>query len=165
MDLIDLPEEILIHILQFLPSTDLLECRLVSLYFRKLVDGYAQLQYIIQLKYDGLVDTGGVASTVSFAERLQHLHDRRRAWERMQWRRQFKVPMPQDCQTYELVGGLYVQSRTHQDLTIVRLPMAEDEAPPEPKVIMLDFFSRDFAMDPSQECVVLSARKGSPSRC
>ncbi|KAL1743825.1 hypothetical protein HDZ31DRAFT_5890, partial [Schizophyllum fasciatum] len=151
--LLHLPEEILVHILHFLAADDLLNCRKVSHHVCKIVDSYAQLQYTIQLRFDGLVDTGPLPGALSYAERLQHLHARQRAWERLQWRRRFQVPMPQDCQTYELVGGLYVQSRTHQDLTILRLPTADDAAPAAPRNVDLNVFSRDFAMDPSQECV------------
>lgn len=122
------------------------------------MDLHIELQYKIELFVDGMID--GPPSSVTAAERLQMLLDRRKAWAQLQWKERFIVPMQGDCQAYELVGGVFAKTMSlispvepSRHLTASWLPSSNKE---ERHLVRNDLGmdTRDFAMDPSQDLII-----------
>ncbi|KAF9448675.1 hypothetical protein P691DRAFT_775215 [Macrolepiota fuliginosa MF-IS2] len=79
--LLDLPLEILTHILLHLPSTSVVICQGVNRYLHALIFESTELQYHIHLGISGLVDNP--RCDLSVAERLSLLLVRERRWEEL----------------------------------------------------------------------------------
>lgn len=163
----------------------------VSRRWRQIINGTLALQYKIELGADGLVDgiqgAGGI--TAALPERLRALRRRRDAWRRLAFRRCVTVPMPGECQAYELVAGMFVKAMhndgdsdvygvggplppaffgplpTSRHMRIATLPSAFEES----KTVVredIGVFCRDFAIDPTQDLMVMVEQQdGCVLRC
>lgn len=150
----------------------------VNRVWQQLINGTLALQYKIELGANGLVDgapgAGGIPAAVP--ERMRALCRRQEAWRKLAFRHCVRVPMPGECQAYELTGGMFVKAM-HSDTTpgtdgvdmlaqlfgpqmasrhmrIVELPGSTNG---ENKMIRDDIglFCRDFAVDPTQDLMVM----------
>jgi hypothetical protein len=123
------------------------------------VDNSLELQYLIELGTDNMIDGSRKPGSLSTAERLRLLLDRRRRWRELDWSQRVSVDMPAQCMAYELVGGSFAKTMVVDDpekkqLMITKLPsryrnvsttIHEDLGVP----------ARDFAIDPSQDLLAL----------
>lgn len=110
----------------------------------------------------------GPPSSVSPAERLKVLLERRKAWSLLDWKKEVISPMEGACQAYELVGGVFAKSmipgpfhnltEIHPQFTTSWLPSSSDEG--RTMQIDLDIVARDFAMDPSQDLIIFLETAG-----
>ncbi|EKM51060.1 uncharacterized protein PHACADRAFT_103833 [Phanerochaete carnosa HHB-10118-sp] len=159
--LLDLPTELLIEILKYLQSRDILRCQSVCRALRDIVAGCVELQYIIELAADNLVDGTRKPGSPSTAERLKLLLDRRRRWRELDWTQKVVVPIPGQCQAYEFVGGTFAKSMGTGDnwtgskhLNVTWLPTRDGQAR---SLVREDLGvpTRDFAVDPSQDMIAL----------
>lgn len=161
--LLDLPTELLIEVLKYLRHHDLLRCQEVCRTLHDLVRDCVELQYIIELAADNLVDGSRKPGSPSTAERLQLLLDRRRRWRELDWTQKVVVPIPGQCQAYELVGGTFAKSMSTTNaeswagprhLNVTWLPTRDT---PAHSIIRNDLGipTRDFAIDPSQDLIAL----------
>ncbi|KAF9236004.1 hypothetical protein BU15DRAFT_89346 [Melanogaster broomeanus] len=128
--------------------------------FKDIIDVSLELQYRIGLAFDGMID--GPPSPLSTGERLSRLRSLRRAWSTLSCTSTVTVPMPGPCYAYELVGGIFCKTQDiqrHQRLgsrrfSVTWLPSSHN---PGHTLVHEDVGipSRDFAMDPSQDLMVL----------
>lgn len=102
----------------------------------------------------------GPPSSVSVAERLELLRQRRRAWSLLEWYEEHDVPMPGSCQAYELVGGVFAKTTNielgnhgSRHFVATWLPSKTDlgRSLTRPDI---GIPTRDFAIDPSQDLVI-----------
>ncbi|KZT66482.1 hypothetical protein DAEQUDRAFT_674869 [Daedalea quercina L-15889] len=155
-----LPVEIIVPILGGLAYRDLLTCRLVCRAFNDVIKNSLELQYKIELAADGLVDGTGV--TLTTAERLALLLDRRKRWRVLDWTSRSAVSVPGACQAYELVDGVFAKSMSgshlygpgSHHLNATWLPTRSQ---PARSLVREDIgvATRDFAIDPSQDLIAL----------
>ena len=92
--------------------------------------------------------------SLSTGERLRLLLDQRRRWRHLQFTKQMTVDMTPQCHAYELVGGTFAKVDGANILTLLQLPNpGQDTA----TVIrrLLDIPTKDFALDPTQDLLVL----------
>jgi hypothetical protein len=73
-------------------------CRL----WKDTIDGSSEIRLSIELWADGMVS--GDARGATRAETLKALHQRRRAWLRLEWASRETFPVEQLSRAYELVG-------------------------------------------------------------
>ena len=134
--------------------------RQVCRYFNKVINDSIEMQYIIELGADGMVDGARTNGTLPTANRLQLLLNRRARWRMLDWTDRFPVELDGNCHAYELVGGLFAKTMSHNNstgakhLTIIDLPTRTAE---ERKHVCEDIgvHSRDFAIDPSQDLIAV----------
>ncbi|KAF9222211.1 hypothetical protein BS17DRAFT_736128 [Gyrodon lividus] len=157
--LVDLPTELLIAVFLHANHRTILRCRSVCRKFKDVIDASVELQYRIELALDGMID--GPSSLFSTGERLSRLRSLRRSWSTLSWTSKVTVPMPGACYAYELVGGIFckTQNAQHQphgsrQLSATWLPPSDG---PGHVLVREDIGvpTRDFAMDPSQDLMVL----------
>ncbi|KAI9446939.1 hypothetical protein F5148DRAFT_746642 [Russula earlei] len=146
------------------PSSDLLHSHThLPLYdvckqFHALITSSLLLQYRIELAADGLVDgpSGGPASTT--AARMELLLERRAAWRALRPSRRAAVALAGHFHAYELVGGLFAKAL--EEFGAARRLVASwlpSNAAGETRLVVDDLGVRtkDFALDPAQELIVL----------
>ena len=109
---------------------------------------------------DGMID--GPPSLVSIGERLDRLRALRQAWATLNWSSKVVVPMPGPCHAYELVGGIFCKTHHSQHhrfssrhLTAMHLPSSTDPAGRLLRREDVGLPTRDFAIDPSQDLIIL----------
>ena len=109
---------------------------------------------------DGMTD--GPPSLVSIGERLDRLRALRQAWATLNWSSKVVVPMPGPCHAYELVGGIFCKTHHSQHhrfssrhLTAMHLPSSTDPAGRLLRREDVGLPTRDFAIDPSQDLIIL----------
>ncbi len=124
--------------------------------FRDIIKDSIELQYQIELAADGMVDGPHCSGSLSTAERLRLLIDRRQRWRSLDWTRKVTVELPGVCQAYELVGGVFAKSMMSgaKHLVAAWLPTRDTEV----QTIIredLGFPTRDFAIDPTQDLIAL----------
>ena len=187
LQLLDLPVEILSEILCQLDHIHILRCSVVwAFYFSKnsdptltplrscnkvckqlhvLINTSLALQYRIELASDGLVNgqPGGSASTT--AARMEILLERRAAWRALRPNRRTSVAFAGHCHAYELVGGLFAKAL--EDFGIARRFVASwlpGNGRGESRFVVDDLGVRikDFALDPSQDLLVLLEHRPAP---
>ncbi|KAG1814697.1 uncharacterized protein BJ212DRAFT_347695 [Suillus subaureus] len=78
VELLSLPEELLLYILSFLPWQDILRCTSLCKVLRQAYISSSELQYITELGGQQLLPVFG--GYVSFSKRLQFLRDKAHAW-------------------------------------------------------------------------------------
>jgi len=148
-----LPMELVIDILSALDFRSLLTCRRVCRLFHMLVHDCTALQYCIELAVAGMED--GPPSSVSAAERLNRLRQYKAAWDSLKWVRDETIDM--SGHLWELYGGVLAQyDSVGQSLNFRQLP--SDSRGIECQVWSVEILGtrlRDFAMDPSQDLLVL----------
>lgn len=106
--LLDLPPELLIHILSGLSSNDtLFSIQLVNRYLHNLIRESSLLQYQIETKYAGVEDNP--QSTTVVAERLKTLRRTEHAWTNFIVSKQINLPiLHRSSGLYDLTAGVYV---------------------------------------------------------
>ncbi|KAJ7127882.1 hypothetical protein C8R44DRAFT_778953 [Mycena epipterygia] len=154
----DIPLDLIPEILIFLDAKSLLSCSLVCRLWHDIVTSSPALQYAIELWADGLVP--GDSGTLTPAETLAALHERRRAWKNMQWTTQNIVPIESlmTCHAYELAGGVFAQQTHGPDFMSVSLPsilQAPDKATATHTIAINPDHFEDFAIDPSQDLLAI----------
>ncbi|KAM5545812.1 hypothetical protein V8D89_000850 [Ganoderma adspersum] len=150
--LLDLPEELLLECFKYLDHKTLI-CKTL----RRPIKGSLELQYLIELGADGLIE--GVGCNLPTSERLRRLLQRRARWRYLDWTQITPVAAPALCQAYELVDGVFASSMGSdfsgsRHLQLTWLPTSTDEA----RTVARDDLGvrmRDFAIDPSQDLMVL----------
>ncbi|KAF9232387.1 hypothetical protein BU15DRAFT_81300 [Melanogaster broomeanus] len=140
---IDLPPELLTAIFLHTDSRTISRCRSVCRRFKDVVDSSVELQYRVELALDGMID--GPPSLISTGERLARLRSLRRTWSTLSCTSKVTVPMPGACYAYELTRATS-RRRGSRLRTIPGRTLVHDD---------IGVPTRDFAMDPSQDLVVL----------
>jgi hypothetical protein len=176
----NLPNELLVIILESLDVPMFLRCRQVSkrhIYeslvfkqfmqlsrrFDKLVTSSISLEYRIELFAANLTDGLAVASR-STKSRLFRLKQHQTAWNNLTWSHMQPIPLT-DTElkipvhtSWELVGGM-LGLADHRSIRFVRLPsLLRDIAQEEWRFDDIGFHIRDFTMDRSQDLLVLLER-------
>ncbi|KIJ62437.1 hypothetical protein HYDPIDRAFT_30404 [Hydnomerulius pinastri MD-312] len=128
--------------------------------FKDIIDTSVELQYHIELALDGMMD--GPPSPLSTGERLSRLRSLRSSWSTLSWKSKVTVPMPGACYAYEFVGGVFCKTHNIQQhprigsrqFSATWLPSSHD---PGHTLVREDLGlpTRDFAMDPSQDLIIL----------
>jgi hypothetical protein len=125
---------------------------------RNVVNDCVELQYIIELAADNMIDGPRKPGTLCTAERLSLLLERRQRWRDLDWAKRVTVPIPGQCQAYELVGGSFAKAMGRNgesnQLNTTSLPTRSKPA----STILRDDLgvtTRDFAIDPSQDLLAL----------
>ncbi len=131
-----------------------------------LVTASLALQYRIELASDGLVNgqAGGSAFSTT-AARMEILLERRAAWRTLRPNRRTSVALAGHCHAYELVGGLFAKAL--EDFGAARRLVASwlpGNGRGERRFVVDDLGVRikDFALDPSQDLIVLLEHRPAP---
>ncbi|KAF9453488.1 hypothetical protein P691DRAFT_755543 [Macrolepiota fuliginosa MF-IS2] len=105
--LLDLPPEILTHVLLYLPFTSVVACKGINHHFMTLISESAELQYYIHLGISGLVDNP--LCDISISERLDRLLARERRWKELDFdfEKTVDVPFPAQRDSSKLTGGVF----------------------------------------------------------
>ncbi|KAH7886541.1 hypothetical protein F5I97DRAFT_1966709 [Phlebopus sp. FC_14] len=173
--LISLPPELLVAIFMHSDCQTMLRCCRVCRRFKDIIDASVELQYIIELVLDGMIDGGGSSSSSAYpsiTDRLNRLRQLRHSWLNLTWRSAFLVPIQGACYAYEFVGGIFCKTSHAQafrwgsrQFNATWLPSSA--APRREKNGVkrvtaksltredLGVPTRDFAIDPSQDLIVL----------
>lgn len=108
MMLLDLPPELLVHILLGLPPNDIVSsAQLVNRYLHNLIQESSPLQYHIETKYAGVEDNP--QSTMVAAERLDVLRRSQHAWSDFVVGKRVNLPVRhRSSGLYDLTAGVYV---------------------------------------------------------
>ncbi|TCD61584.1 hypothetical protein EIP91_008187, partial [Steccherinum ochraceum] len=140
-------------------TRDLLTTGLVCCELYNIIKTSLDLQYNIELAADGMIDGPRGSGSLSTAQRLELLLDRRQRWRTLNWTRQVTVPVMGSCQAYELVGGMFAKSMGQgaggsRHLITTWLPSRTKSARSTVRED-LGVPTRDFAIDPSQDLIAL----------
>jgi F-box domain len=109
--LLDLPEELLIHILSYFPFYSLLSYRSISQAFNTLISHSKRLQYSIALETHRVVHNPNCS--LSLAERLRLLEAREEAWRsfNLQFMQRIDVPYHSSW-VHDINGGIFLLGDT-----------------------------------------------------
>ena len=129
---------------------------------REIISSCVELLYTIELAADNLVDGSRKPGSLSTAERLNLLLDRRKRWRELDWTKKVVVPIEGQCQAYEFVGGAFAKSMGmggdtwsgSKHLNVTWLPGRDAQH----KAIIREDLGvpmKDFAIDPSQDLIAL----------
>ncbi len=107
LTLVDLPPEILTHILLLLPSPSVLACAKANRYFLDLISDSVEVRYHIHRSISGQLNNP--YSKLPIYDRLVELLVRERRWEEISadFERTIDVPFPSSG-IYDLTGGIYL---------------------------------------------------------
>ncbi|KAF8196413.1 hypothetical protein BJ912DRAFT_110485 [Pholiota molesta] len=160
-DLFDLPRELWMQIFSNLDAISLAQCAMTCKHIYETFKSSSQLLYIVQLHLDGLKDAG---NSTPHSELIQHLLRHRNAWLSLTPRARLEyvaLEMKHSCRAYEFVGGVFADTdRRH--LEIVWLPTSNSGSRTLRRTLS-GMSVRDFAMDPTQDLIVLLEDKAIPS--
>ncbi|KAJ7701780.1 hypothetical protein B0H17DRAFT_976205 [Mycena rosella] len=126
--LLDVPPELLIHILSFLPTESLSACRNSSRFLNECINDSVELQYLIARTAAGVTDHPSAPHPIT--DRLTMLHARENAFKQAtpSWVRSIAVPFPTSG-LYEVSAGFFfLGEEDRQALRYVELP--SEPAPP-----------------------------------
>ncbi|TFK63169.1 hypothetical protein BDN72DRAFT_847935 [Pluteus cervinus] len=157
-----LPSELWQWIFCLLPGRDLYHgAQLVCRSFHDIIKGSPELQYLIALFHEGMVDTG--SSNLPFSDRFRLLHNRRAAWDNLNWELFPKDISPHGPRhAFGFVGGLFAAlSISRNNFAVIRLPL---KTSPSKQTVFaqLDIRFFDFLFDPTQDVVILLAKDTGP---
>jgi len=107
-----------------------------------------------------MVDSGSI--TLSHADRLAKLRDRRKAWSSLNWKKRSVVRVQGLCHAYELVGGVFVKASGGLHFLASWLPGSTTEEGRQIHRDDLRMEARDFAIDPGQDLIIF-VEEGDPS--
>lgn len=98
------------------------------------------------------------SSSLNTADKLSLLLERRRRWRDLDWATGYTVPIPGQYQAYELVGGSFAKAIGDAEgstaLNVTSLP-SRTQTPSSILLPDLGVIAKDFAIDPSQDLLVL----------
>ncbi|KAJ7758892.1 hypothetical protein B0H14DRAFT_2975470 [Mycena olivaceomarginata] len=157
----DIPQEIILEILALVDEKTLIQsCPLVCRLWKDTIDGSSEIRLSIELWADGMVS--GDARGATRAETLKALHQRRRAWLRLEWASRETFPVEQLSRAYELVDGIFAQQTIGLDsesFSTLCLPSARDPISTTMSVGDLNMEPRDFVLDPTQDLVAFVSER------
>ncbi|GJJ09906.1 hypothetical protein Clacol_004130 [Clathrus columnatus] len=162
---LQLPEEILISVIEKLTLKDILRISETCQSLYKLIGTSAAIRYQIEINVSGVVDG---ESSLPKADRLAILKRAERNWSTVQFARTETLKR-RPGNLWELYGGMLAfsispsdappNSRIYQGLTFIELPSAVRGTTSKVHHLEdLDYNIRDFGMDPSQDLLVLIER-------
>ncbi|KAG2140120.1 hypothetical protein DEU56DRAFT_735144 [Suillus clintonianus] len=123
--LIQLPPEILCHVLAFLDAYDLMRIRKTSKRLKEIVDDSEMLQYTIDLSYFQMIPVGPSETDVPPATLRKQLGLYNAAWQRAEYEWKCSLPSLMLGQIYAFGGGIY-GSAGENCISFARLPSASD---------------------------------------
>ncbi|KAJ3509810.1 hypothetical protein NLJ89_g5021 [Agrocybe chaxingu] len=153
-----LPEELISEIMMLLDSYSMLQMALSCRSFHETFQT-KPIRYIYELGLNGMQDAG---SGKAPDELLVLLRDRQRGWLELDWKSDHAVKAPGAQLSLKLVTGMLSYS-DGADIVVISLPSAR-KAGHTIHRISLDFEIRDFAIDPSQDLVVVLEAIELPNR-
>ena len=124
--------------------------------FRDIIAETTYLQLIIELAVAGKA-TGNIDDASSSRAILQSLRKHQSAWNSLKWTEELKIPM-KNGRLWELFGGVLGQSSEDSSLFFYQLPSSLRNIEAKDWALSakdIDVHARDFAMDPSQDLLVL----------
>ncbi|KAG1750126.1 hypothetical protein EDB19DRAFT_1629386, partial [Suillus lakei] len=123
--LVQLPPELLCHVLVFLDAYDLVRVRKICKVLKEIVDNSEILQYTIDLSYFQMIPVGSSETDVPPATRRKRLRLHDDAWQRVEYKLKFTLPSSMLGQIYAFGGGIY-GSAEENCIRFARLPAASD---------------------------------------
>ncbi|KAF9475481.1 hypothetical protein BDN70DRAFT_249595 [Pholiota conissans] len=159
INLLDIPEELHIHILSYLDAFSLIHCAMTNKSLYKTFKTSSQLEYVVQLHLDGLEGTG-TRGTQSYSELISRLLRRRQAWILPEWNQMTTIHMQYENHAYELIGDVFMNSDRHQHLETVWLPTSNRQNVLRVDRALHGMEARDMTMDPTQDVVVILDSEG-----
>ncbi|KAJ7662067.1 hypothetical protein DFH06DRAFT_1191362 [Mycena polygramma] len=161
--LLDVPPELLVHILSFLSLDALHECRQVSRFLAEFISSSIELQYLVATALANVTDNP--STTIPIFERLAKLQARELGFAEVNASWMVSVPVTfQSSGLYELSGGLFwLGEHQRQALRYLELPsepVREDEPPPEWERISLPSSERmiiDFGLAIDEHDLIVMA--------
>ncbi|KAF8872599.1 hypothetical protein CPB84DRAFT_1799079 [Gymnopilus junonius] len=157
MPLIALPQEILIYILSHLDYRSLLSCGSTCRLLYTILKGSDELGCIIELDIDGFMTP---FTSLSYSELISRLRGLRRSWAELDCKHFEKVELNIQDIAYKLGAGLFAIS-DKRSLLFTWLPSSTIPGRTL-KYPSLGFLIRDFAIDPTQDLVVILEYDPSP---
>ncbi|KAF8872608.1 hypothetical protein CPB84DRAFT_1753519 [Gymnopilus junonius] len=157
MPFIALPQEILIHTLSHLDHRSILSCASTCRLLYETCKDSLELQYLIELAIDGFKKP---ITNASHSELISRLRGLRLSWANLDCKRFKKVELSNLCMAYELIAGVFAMSDGHK-LNFTWLPSStmNGRSLTYPS---LEFRIIDFAMDPTQDLIVILEDHNSP---
>ncbi|KAF9448683.1 hypothetical protein P691DRAFT_704507 [Macrolepiota fuliginosa MF-IS2] len=123
--LLDLPPEILTHVLLDLPFTSVVACQGVNRHLQVLISGSAELQYYTHLGMYGQVNNP--RSNLSISERLRRLITRQRRWEELDFDFDKIIEVPSGLDSSATLStGVFYAADTDGTFRFVRIPNSLD---------------------------------------
>ncbi|CAL1702699.1 unnamed protein product [Somion occarium] len=150
---LDLPDELLIYVLNALRFNDLLKCRQLCKRLDIIIQNETILRYKVELALNGMEDNPTVAMPI--IDRFRILKEYHEAWEKLDFKRDYILDMNSDG-VWELSCGVLCQARGRRTLVFRQLPSVLrgiKERAWELEDIGVDI--RDFSMDPAQDLLVV----------
>ncbi|KAF9449346.1 hypothetical protein P691DRAFT_728064 [Macrolepiota fuliginosa MF-IS2] len=125
--LLDLPPEILTHVLLYLPFTAVVTCKKINRHFRVLISESAKLQYYIHLGMYGMVDNP--CCDIPISERLNQLLVREHRWEEFDFDfyRVIDVPAVAEYKRRQLSAGVFSILYESGVLCTIQIPSEADQ--------------------------------------
>ncbi|KAF5383680.1 hypothetical protein D9615_003646 [Tricholomella constricta] len=162
--LLDLPNELITHILAFLDEPSLLRSKLICRSISTLIEASILLKYNIELYASNLIDNPD--SSLAKSVRLRLLHAHRRAWTQGFCATTTEIPLaiggvgsPLPLRAWELTGSTFGLSGDH-NIRFVQLPSGVRGIEQfEWGFEGFNFRIRDFATDRSQDLLVMIERE------
>ncbi|KAF8956844.1 hypothetical protein BDZ97DRAFT_1925109 [Flammula alnicola] len=129
MQLLNLPQELIVQILYELPPSDLLACQLTNKYLSTIIRESVVLQYNLALTMAKAEDNP--CSSLSTSEKLKSLRSTEEAWAFLRPDFTTSVPVTRNQSgVYDLTGGVYLLSDMERTgLRFLKLPSREGEDP------------------------------------
>lgn len=135
LSLLDLPPELIIQLLSYLPHTCILRCRLTHPFLLKLIDNSAHLQYIIELAASGFENNPSPTCKLVIGDRLRLLKTQEQAWINLNFAKTVKIETkPKPSSIYDLTGGIFLLGETTESgpdtteaLNLTHLPSKDDD--------------------------------------
>ncbi|GLB41956.1 hypothetical protein LshimejAT787_1005560 [Lyophyllum shimeji] len=160
--LLDLPVELIHHVLELLDAPSLLQVKLVSRRLATMIESSISLRYHIQLHVADLIDNPFCSR--SKAERLRLLDTHQRAWNNVARSSVQEIPFTDGAgsastlRAWELTNGTLGLAENHS-IRFVQLPSRlRGISQSEWVIASFDFVIKDFAMDKSQDLLVVIER-------
>ncbi|KAK7681763.1 hypothetical protein QCA50_015110 [Cerrena zonata] len=153
--LLDLPIELLLHILLIMPFDDILKCKRICKRINQIVSDDTQLQYQIKLGFNGMVDNANPNCTLPTIERLKRMSMYEDMWRAAPKKDYYEVQFDgQDV--WEFSRNVLAQARRSRDLVFVQLPSIIRQTEQKRwEISDVGFQIRDFTMDPDQDLLVI----------
>ncbi|KAF9474360.1 hypothetical protein BDN70DRAFT_997103 [Pholiota conissans] len=152
--LLSLPQELKVKILSYLDAVSLARCKLTCRCVRESIRDYSALQYIFQLHFEGLKDTG--ACSIDIHRRIEQLQRRRKTWSSLKVTERYVVDVPFRSRI-ELVGGFisFLDSFGRFSLK----PLIPSPVIKQDKVVGGEVVNGvEFAIDPTQDLLAILVR-------
>ncbi|CCA72876.1 hypothetical protein PIIN_06813 [Serendipita indica DSM 11827] len=162
---VQLPDELLIHILCFLNLRDLLRCRLANRRVYTVINNSLTLQFRIELSHAALLQFSqpvtGKTSHSTTLQRLDLLRKLQFSWRNLAWRSRKTIPLGQPYPLYELSSGIFITAarragvaKPHK-LIFQELPSLDNHSNISRATIDCGIPTSQVCIDVSQDLLVL----------